>query len=140
MIDTISGIWVPVAVLVVFAVAGGGLSALLAPSLPTDAKLALAPTLGAALLVCASPLLYVDVGLRVIAVAVIAAGGLLTAVHARAFAGPRSEVLRVVALALAALAVLSIPAAIRGGWDASGLTNTDPYLWVSQGKAFLDGP
>ena len=140
MLDTISGVWIPVAVLGVFGIAGGGLSALLGRSLPTDAKLALAPALGAAVFVCASPLLYVDVRLQVIAIAVIAAGSLLTLVQARAFAAPRADVVRVVALALAALAVLCVPAAIRGGWDASGLTNTDPYLWVSQAKAFLDGP
>ena len=129
----------PLIGLAVAGLAGIGITAALAPSLPGDAQAALAPLAGFALLAAASTLLPYGATTGVLAPIVLVAG-LLATVLVRRRVSLRSAAAPA-ALAVGALVLASIPAAARGSWEATSLyRSTDAYHWVSQGRAYLDGP
>ena len=130
----------PFIALAVMWIVGLGPASVLARRLPRDAQVALAAPLTAALLSCASALVYLDVPVRPVVGAVLAALFVWTLVCAgriprnvRDYLGP--ALVAVVALLLAALPFLR-----EGDWGVSTYGNMDPYLWVSQANSLLEGP
>ena len=129
----------PLLGLAVAGLAGIGVTAAFAPTLPGDAQAALAPLAAFALLAAASTLLPYGATTRVLAPIVLVAGLAVTVavrrrVSLRAAAAPA-------ALAVGAVVLAAIPSAVRGSWEATSVyRSTDAYHWVSQGRAYLDGP
>ncbi|MGE5691082.1 MAG: hypothetical protein ACM33B_11070 [Pseudomonadota bacterium] len=127
----------PVAALALVSLAGVGVVALLAPGLPRDAASALAPLAGTALLAAASTLLPLGAPTRPVIVVVLCAGVVLGVPFVRTLRGGGIPLL----LALGAIVLAGAPAVARGSWEATSLYgSTDAYHWVSQGRAYLDGP
>jgi hypothetical protein len=130
----------PLLGLAVAGLAGIGITAVLAPSLPGDAQGALAPLAGFALLAAASTLLPYGATTGVLAPIVLAAGVAVTVAARRHLPSLRAAAAPA-AVAVGALVLAAIPAAARGSWEATSLYgSTDSYHWVSQGRAYLDGP
>lgn len=130
----------PLAGLAGLVLAGSGLAALLGRDLPRDARAALAPLCGAVLLAATSPLAASGVPVRWLGLAWLAGGAAMTvALRARA-----RDLLRGAGLPFAAAAapffLAAAPRLGRGSWSAAALGNGDVYLWVSQARAFVDGP
>ena len=131
----------PLAALALVAVAGCGIVALLAPNLPADAAAALVPLAGAAWLAAASTLLPLGVPAKPLAVVAVGAAVALAV-------GVRHRIRRLArvaavpaALALGAVALAGGPSVARGDWRATSLyESTDAYHWVSQGRAYFEGP
>jgi hypothetical protein len=131
----------PLAALAIVTVVGSGFVALLAPDLPTDASAALAPLAGAAWLAAASTLLPLGVPARPLALLALGAGLAVSALL-------RRRVVRMVrasavpaTLAVGAIALAGAPSLARGDWQATSLyESTDAYHWVSQGRAYFEGP
>jgi hypothetical protein len=131
----------PLAVLAIVTLVGSGFVALLAPGLPTDARAALAPLAGAAWIAAASTLLPLGVPARPLALAVVGAGLAVGALLRR----PVVRMLRAsavpAALAVSAIALAGAPSLFRGDWQSTSLYgSTDAYHWVSQGRAYFEGP
>jgi hypothetical protein len=105
-----------------------------------DVKAALVLPLGAAIIVCSSTFAVLGVPVRVVGVGLGVAGALaIVIVRRRIWAlAPRLAVPAVIALI--ALSLTSIPAISNQSWDAASAGNADPYIWVSESHAFLDGP
>ena len=128
-----------------FALGGWGLLRWLAPDLPVDATLALAPAVGVAAFSAVSAFVVLRLPTWL---ALAVAAGLPLALVVRAVRGlrarPRQARARLwLALgAVVAVAVLaaSLPALVHGGGTPATWGNADPYLWVSQAKSLLDGP
>src|SRR5688500_14449636 len=131
----------PLAALALVAIAGCGIVALLAPDLPADAAAALVPLAGAAWLAVASTLLPLGVPAKPLAV-VAAGASVALAVGVRHRIRRLARVAAIpVALALGAVALAGGPAVARGDWRATSLyESTDAYHWVSQGRAYFEGP
>ena len=130
----------PLLGLVVAGLAGLGVTAALAPALPGDAQAALAPLAGFALLAAASTLLPYGATTGVLAPVVLVAGLAVSFAVRRRLPSVRAAAAPA-ALAVGALVLAAIPAAVRGSWEATSLYgSTDAYHWVSQGRAYLDGP
>ncbi len=130
----------PLLGLAVAGVAGIGVAAALAPGLPGDAQAALAPLAGFALLAAASTLLPYGATTGVLAPIVLALGLAVTVAVRRRLPTLRAAAVPA-ALAVGALLLAALPAAVRGSWEATSLYgSTDAYHWVSQGRAYLDGP
>jgi hypothetical protein len=128
----------PVLGLVAATLVGAGLVTHLAPGLPHDVQAALAPLAGFALAAVASTLLPLGATTRPLALAVLALGALLLSA-ASFFVLRRSAV--PLAVALGSIALAAVPSAVRGDWQPTSLYgSTDAYHWVSQGRAYLDGP
>ena len=132
--------FVPLAAVLVLAVTGAGLAAVLARRFPLDAQAALAPLLGAAAFVLASPLRYVGAPARALGLGVVGLCGALSIAVARRVAPIFRHALVPIIVTVTVLGVVSGPSLWAGGWDAAAIDNTDPYLWVSQAKALLEGP
>jgi hypothetical protein len=130
----------PIGLLAALAVAGWGLASLVGVRLPADARAALAAPAGAALFACASPLLLVGAPVAWLALTCIALGGLSALLV-------REESIRVLKaggvpalVACVSLVALSAPWAMQRSWEPATYGNADPYLWVSQARAYLDDP
>jgi hypothetical protein len=131
----------PLAALAVAAGVGAGLVALLAPDLPPDAGAALAPLAGAAWLAAASTLLPLGVAAKPVALVAIGAGVAVAVVLRRRVAGIARAAAVPAALALGAVALAGAPSVARGDWKVTSLyDSTDAYHWVSQGRAYFEGP
>jgi hypothetical protein len=127
----------PLAALTIVALAGVGIVGALAPGLPRDAQAALAPLAGAGTLAAASTLLPLGVSTKVLAVLVLTAGIALGVPFLRTLRAASIPLL----LAAGAVALAGGPAVARGSWEATSLYgSTDAYHWVSQGRAYLEGP
>ena len=131
----------PLAALALVAIAGCGIVALLAPDLPAGAAAALAPLAGAAWLAVASTLLPLGVPAKPLAAAAVGAGvALAVAVRSRIRRIARVGAVPA-ALALGAVALAGAPSVARGDWRVTSLyESTDAYHWVSQGRAYFEGP
>lgn len=133
-------LWLPLAALIVLFASGAGLTTLLAHRLPSDAQLALAAPLGAAVLVCASTALHLGAPIRATTAVALSVSVGVTARYARRVGSLLRSALVPLLVAAIALGVVATPLAARGNWDAAALDNADPYIWVSQAKSLLDGP
>lgn len=133
-------LWLPLAALVILFASGAGLTVLLADRLPSDAQLALAAPVGAAVFVCASAALHLGAPIRATTIVVLSLCVGLTALRARRVGGLLRSALVPLLVAAIALGVVATPLIARGNWDAAALDNADPYIWVSQAKSLLDGP
>ena len=129
----------PAAALAALVLAGAWPAAVLGRGLPADARGALAPLLGAAVLACLSPL--VPLGVPVWAI-----GAVLVRLAALAFSR-RLEVRAVLraawrayAVCLGGILLVAAPSLGRGSWAVSSYGNGDLYFWTSQARAFLEGP
>jgi hypothetical protein len=130
----------PLAGLAGLFVMGAGLAALLGRDLPRDAQAALAPLCGAALVICASPLVAAGVPVGVFGLGCLAAGGAITlAVLPRARAAMLAGAAPLAAAAVP-FVLAALPRLARGSWTLSAFGNSDLYLWASQARAFLHGP
>jgi hypothetical protein len=131
----------PLAALALVAIAGCGIVALLAPGLPADAAAALAPPAGAAWLAVASTLLPLGVPTKPLAAAAVgAAVALAVALRRRIPRIARAGGVPA-ALALVAVALAGAPSVADGDWRVTSLyDSTDAYHWVSQGRAYFEGP
>jgi hypothetical protein len=108
--------------------------------LAADVRAALVLPVGAAIVACSSTLLLLGIPARVIGVT-LGAGGALALVAARRHVGVLARGLAVpAAVGLVAFSLASIPALAAHNWDAASSGNGDIYWWVSQSRAFLDGP
>ena len=133
-------LWLPIAALAVLALTGAGPAAFLGARMPADARAALALPLGAAIFACGSALLILHVPVK-IAICVVLAVSLAIAVALRRhLAGLAGSAKIPLAVAGASLIIVSIPWIGMGSWEATTGGNGDPYYWVSQAKAYLDGP
>lgn len=132
---------VPLAALAYLTIVGAGLAGALGGRLPIDARAALGPVTGAALLACASALVPLGVPARPLAIGVAVGGGLVTlALWRRAFELLRGAAVPA-AVAACAIGLAGAPALARGDWQATSLYgSTDAYHWPSQARAHLDGP
>ncbi len=136
----LSILWLPILTVAVLAAVGAAPAALLGARFPADARAALAAPAGAAVIACVSVLVMLGIPVRGLLIATVGASIAATVVlHETLRPSLRSAALPAVA-ALVALAVVAAPSVGRGDWNAAAVDNTDPYLWVSQAKAFLDGP
>lgn len=133
-------LWLPLAALVILFASGAGLTALLADRFPSDAQLALAAPVGAAVFVCASAALHLGAPIRATTIVVLSLCVGLTALCARRVGSLLRSAVVPLLVAAIALGVVAIPLVARGNWDAAALDNADPYIWVSQAKSLLDGP
>jgi hypothetical protein len=130
----------PIALLGAVAFAGLAIASVLGSRLPADARAALAIPAGAALFACASPFVVIGVPARWLALGCIAIGG-IPALLLRAQVLPVVRAAGVpVLLAVVSVAALAVPWAVEGSWEAATYGNADPYLWVSQARAYLDDP
>jgi hypothetical protein len=139
-VSAFSLVWVPLVGLVLLILIGAGVTVLLSPRLAPDARAALVPVVGAAMIATASVLLPVGVPARPLVIALACAGVATSillrrrvAVLVRAGACP-------LGVALAAVALAGTPSFARGDWEATSLYgSTDAYHWSSQARAYLDG-
>jgi hypothetical protein len=131
----------PLAALAIVTVVGSGFVAVLAPDVPTDARGALAPLAGAACIAAASTLLSLGVPAKPLALAALGAGLAVSAlVRRRVVRTLRASALPA-ALAVGAIVLAGVPSLARGDWQATSLyESTDAYHWVSQGRAYFEGP
>ncbi len=128
----------PLLGLAALTLAGLGLAVRLAPGSPGDATAALAPLAGFALAAVASTLLPLGATTNPLALVVVAVGVLT--LSRRAVSVLRRGTVPL-ALAAGAIALAAVPNAVRGDWQPTSLYgSTDAYHWVSQGRAYLDGP
>ena len=133
-------LWLPLAALSLLLLVGAGVTSVLARRFPADAQVALAAPVGAAVLACTSPALHLGLSTAEVSLSVLVVFGTLTVASARRVLRALSHLAVPAAVALVALAVTAAPWVARGDWDAAGIATTDPYLWVSEAKALLDGP
>jgi hypothetical protein len=131
----------PLAGLAYLTIAGAGAVGALAPRLPADARAALSPVAGAALLACASALVPLGAPALPVAIGAVAAGALATvAIRRRVLEALRAGAVPA-AVGVCAILLAGAPALARGGWQATSLYgSTDAYHWPSQAKSHLDGP
>src|SRR5205085_2180666 len=129
-----------VAALVALWFAGLGVIAWLAPRIDPGAKAALAAPVAAAVLVCASPLVYVHATPGLLAAVVLGCLSLLSAVRLRAVRAIIRSAAAPAAIATLALVLNAAPALRQGNWVATSFGNADPYLWVSQARSLSSGP
>ena len=108
--------------------------------LAVDVRAALVLPVGAAVVACASTLVLLGAPVRAVGVALVLAG-VVAAVKARRRVRALARGLAVPgAVAVVALSLASIPALTHGRWDAASSGNGDHYYWVSESRAFLEGP
>jgi hypothetical protein len=132
---------VPLAALAFVTLVGSGFVALLAPDLPTDASAALAPLAGAAWIAAASTLLPLGVAARPLALVMLGAGVVAAALLRRRVVRMLRASAVPAALAVGAIALAGAPSLARGDWQVTSLyESTDAYHWVSQGRAYFEGP
>jgi len=133
-------LWLPIIALLVLAAIGAAPARALATRIPADAQAALAVVSGAAIVACASPLLVLDVPLK-IALAAVGLVSALIAVVVRPHIGALVRAASVpLIVAVASLAFVSAPWIKMASWEPASFENADSYIWVSQAKSYLDGP
>jgi hypothetical protein len=133
-------LWLPLLGVAVFGIIGAAPAAVLGARFPTDAKAALAVLLGMAAMVCLSPLLLIGVApLALGLLLVVTGGGAALYKWAESLRLLRAALLPAT-LAAGAVLLIATPWLAHGAWDAASYGNADTYLWVSEAKAFLDGP
>jgi hypothetical protein len=131
----------PLTAVAIVTLVGSGFVALLAPDLPTDASAALAPLAGAAWIAAASTLLPLGVPTRPLALVALGAGLAVSALLRRRVVRMLGASAVPVALAVGAIALAGAPSLARGDWQVTSLyESTDAYHWVSQGRAYFEGP
>ena len=131
----------PLAALLVVTLVGGGFVALLAPGLPADAAAALAPLAGAAWIAAVSTLLPLGVPAKPLALVALGAGLVVSVALRRQVVSMLRAGAVPAALAIGAVVLAGAPSLARGDWKVTSLyESTDAYHWVSQGRAYFDGP
>ena len=133
-------LWLPIVALAVLAFVGAAPAAFLGSRMPADARAALALPLGAAVFACGSALLILDVPIKIAVVVVLAASLAIMVALRKHLAGLAGSAKIPLAVAGASLLIVSVPFIRMGSWEAATYGDGDPYLWVSQAKAYLDGP
>src|SRR5215211_7443748 len=134
-------LFLPLAVLAIVTLVGSGFVAMLAPKLPADASAALAPLAGAAWIAAASTLLPLGVSAKPLALVALGTGLAVSALLRRRTLRMLRASAVPAALAVGAIALAGAPSIARGDWKATSLyESTDSYHWVSQGRAYFDGP
>ena len=119
---------------------GAGAASMLAANAPRDAQAALAPVVAAALLVCVSQLHFLDLPVRA-TIIVFATGSMIaTAVKRAAVRRLLAGSMVPLVIAASAIGLAASPSLANGSWEVTTFGNTDPYLWVSEARAMLDGP
>jgi hypothetical protein len=131
---------IPAGGLLVLFGAGLGAADLLGGRFAPPARAALAAPLAAGVLACASPL--EQVGLRPPELALVSLGplALLSALRGRRLAATLRASGLPALVAVVAIVLSGIPSLGNGTWAAGMDGNGDPYYWVSQARAFVDGP
>ncbi len=131
-----------VGALAVFSAVGWGVLALVRAELELDVRVALAPAIGAAAFFTLSAALLPAAPFDVLlaCVAVLAANGVRTVRNAGCLPRPGVWWRPAVFVSCVAAAVALVPTLAHGNGTPSTYGNIDPYLWVSQARAFLDGP
>jgi hypothetical protein len=130
----------PIGLLAALALAGLGPATLVAARLRPEARAALAAPAGAALFACASPLLLIGIPVAWLALGCIAVGGLSALLVRRESVGVIKAAGVPALVAGMSLVALSAPWALQRSWEPATYGNADPYLWVSQARAYLDDP
>src|SRR5215212_1933196 len=131
----------PLAALAIVTLVGSGIVALLAPNLPTDASAALSPLGGAAWMAAASTLLPLGVPAKPLALVSLVGGLAVSVLLRRRVLGMLRAGAVPAALAVGAIALAGAPSLARGDWKVTSLyESTDAYHWVSQGRAYFEGP
>jgi hypothetical protein len=130
----------PVAAVVALWFAGLGVISWLAPRIDPAAKAALAAPAAAAVLVCASPLVYVHATPALLAAIVLGCLSLFSVARLRSVRAIVRRTAAPAAIAALALALNAAPALRQGNWVATSFGNADPYWWVSQARSLSSGP
>ena len=131
-------VWLPILVLVAMATTGLAIGCVVAARMPADARAALSVPAGAGLLALCSPLLLIGVPVRWLVLGGLMAGVVAALALRRRVAPSLRAGAAPGAVAVAALALLSIPWITHSSWEAATYGNADPYLWVSQARAYVE--
>lgn len=120
--------------------AGLGAADLLGARFAPPARAALAAPLAAAVFACASPLERAGLRPWLLALASLGPLALLSVLRWRRLAATLRASGLPALVAVAAIVLSGIPSLSSGTWAAGMDGNGDPYYWVSQARAFVDGP